>query len=138
VLRAHAWPGNVRELEHWIESAVVLAPDGRITAGHLPKARLTRGGGGSGTVTGATDARDPGAAAGQGSRRVAGEGSAVTVPLSLSVPLSLPLDEVSRRYVAATVEACDGNKAEAARRLGIGRNTIGRILGRDGSPEKAE
>jgi DNA-binding NtrC family response regulator len=138
VLRAHAWPGNVRELEHWIESAVVLAPDGRITGGHLPKARLTRSGGASGTGTGATDARDPGAAAGQGSRELAREASAVTVPLSLSVPLSLPLDEVSRRYVAATVEACDGNKAEAARRLGIGRNTIGRILGRDGSPEKAE
>ena len=25
---AHGWPGNVRELEHWIESALVLAPDG--------------------------------------------------------------------------------------------------------------
>ncbi len=35
-LRSHAWPGNVRELEHWIESALVLAPDGRIEAHHLP------------------------------------------------------------------------------------------------------
>ncbi len=35
-IRAHAWPGNVRELEHWIESAIALAPDGRVTASHLP------------------------------------------------------------------------------------------------------
>jgi Nif-specific regulatory protein len=47
------------------------------------------------------------------------------------VPLGLTLDEATRRYVAATVDACDGNKAEAARRLDIGRNTIGRVLKED-------
>jgi DNA-binding NtrC family response regulator len=92
LLHAHAWPGNVRELEHWIESAIVLAPDGRIHAAHLPRPKR------------------PSAARG------------------FEVPLGLTLDEASRRYVAATVHACDGNKAEAARRLDIGRNTIGRIL----------
>ena len=45
MLRAHTWPGNVRELEHWIESAVVLAPDGRIGTTHLPRARKPVGGG---------------------------------------------------------------------------------------------
>jgi Nif-specific regulatory protein len=50
----------------------------------------------------------------------AGEGSVV--------PVGLSLEEASRRYVAATVAACDGNKAEAARRLGVGRNTVGRVL----------
>jgi Nif-specific regulatory protein len=44
------------------------------------------------------------------------------------VPLGLTLDEATRRYIAATVDACGGNKAEAARRLEVGRNTIGRIL----------
>jgi len=38
-LRSHTWPGNVRELEHWVESAIALAPDGRITAKHLPARR---------------------------------------------------------------------------------------------------
>jgi DNA-binding NtrC family response regulator len=94
LLRAHAWPGNVRELEHWIESAVVLAPDGRIHAAHLPLPKR------------------PATAPDRG----------------FELPLGLTLDEASRRYVAATVDACDGNKAEAARRLDIGRNTIGRIL----------
>jgi DNA-binding NtrC family response regulator len=39
VILSHSWPGNVRELEHWIESAVVLAPDGRIGPPHLPSLR---------------------------------------------------------------------------------------------------
>ncbi len=46
----------------------------------------------------------------------------------VALPLGLPLEEASRRYVEATVSACGGNKAEAARRLHVGRNTIGRTL----------
>jgi transcriptional regulator with GAF, ATPase, and Fis domain len=107
-MRAHVWPGNVRELEHWVESAIVLAPDGRIGTSHFPRARrpLVR------TIDAAPSEAG-----------VAAEASAGT-----TVPLGMTLDEATRRYVAATVDACDGNKAEAARRLDIGRNTIGRIL----------
>lgn len=46
------------------------------------------------------------------------------------LPLGLPLTEVSIRYIRATVEACGGNKAEAARRLGVGRNTVLRAMKR--------
>ncbi len=91
-MRAHAWPGNVRELEHWVESAVVLAPDGRIRAAHLPRLRMP----------------------------------AAAVPVR-----EITLDEAMRRHATAMVDACAGNKAEAARRLAIGRNTLGRLLGRD-------
>jgi len=96
MLRAHDWPGNVRELEHWIESAIVLAPDGKITAAHLPKQRRLA----------APSATSDG----------------------LVLPLGLTLEEAEKRYLVATLDACEGNKAEAARRLGIGRNTIGRVL----------
>ena len=91
VMRAHAWPGNVRELEHWVESAVVLAPDGRIGAAHLPRLRPS---------------------------------------LTVATPgvLGITLDEAARRHAVAMVDACAGNKAEAARRLAIGRNTLGRLL----------
>lgn len=43
-----------------------------------------------------------------------------------------PLDEVERAYVRWVLDACGGNKSEAARRLGIGRNTLARKLGGDG------
>ena len=97
-IRSHSFPGNVRELEHWIESAIVLAPDGRITASHLPR-----------------------------SRKIPESQPKLGAPAS-AIPLGLTLDEATRRYVAATVEACDGNKTEAAKRLEIGRNTINRVL----------
>jgi Nif-specific regulatory protein len=89
----------VRELEHWIESAIVLSPSGVIRASHLPVRRSP----------------------GERTER-SGEGAGAGVPMGLA------LDEATRRYIAATVTACDGNKAEAARRLGIGRNTIARLL----------
>ncbi len=93
-LRRHTWPGNVRELEHWIESAVVLAPDGVVREENFPREAPTD----------------------------AGEETAGAIPIGLT------LAEAERRYVEATVDACDGNKTEAARRLGIGRNTLARAL----------
>jgi transcriptional regulator with PAS, ATPase and Fis domain len=106
IMRSHTWPGNVRELEHWIESAVVLAADGRIGAAHLPRLRARSAPEAKPTADG------------------------------LAIPMGLSLEEATRRYVEATLDACDGNKAEAARRLEIGRNTIGRLLklDRDSSP----
>jgi Nif-specific regulatory protein len=99
-LSAHSWPGNVRELEHWVESAVVLSPDGRIGEELLPP-----------------------------SARVAPLGTSLPPAAgTVALPLGLTLDDASRRYIAATVEACAGNKTEAARKLGVGRNTVGRAL----------
>ncbi|MCU0683359.1 MAG: sigma-54-dependent Fis family transcriptional regulator [Polyangiaceae bacterium] len=42
------------------------------------------------------------------------------------LPPGLTLDEAARRYAEATLEACGGNRTEAARRLGVGRNTLAR------------
>jgi DNA-binding NtrC family response regulator len=97
-MRAHRWLGNVRELEHWVESAIVLAPDGVIGAAELP---MQRGAGDAPADARAGDA---------------------------AVPLGMALDDAVRHYVEATVTACGGNKAEAARRLRVGRNTILRVL----------
>ena len=46
----------------------------------------------------------------------------------VALPLGLSLDAATARYAEATVSACAGNKTEAAKRLGIGRNTLARIL----------
>lgn len=45
-------------------------------------------------------------------------------------PLGLTLEEANRRYITATIDACGGNKTEAARRLGVGRNTVSRAMGK--------
>jgi len=129
VMRAHHWPGNVRELEHWVESAIVLAPDGVLGAQHLPRLRKPvahfepqKTASGS---TGVSEGRnDPSMVTSASPLGTAGSHQGG----SSAIPLGLTLDEATRRYVAATVDACDGNKAEAARRLDVGRNTIGRIL----------
>ncbi|MFO0761303.1 MAG: sigma-54-dependent Fis family transcriptional regulator [Byssovorax sp.] len=113
IIRSHPFPGNVRELEHWIESAIALAPDGRVTAAHLPARR-------SEPATLSLGARRPLPPV-PTPREETSEGA-------VSIPLGLTLEEAEKRYVDATVKACDGNKTEAAKRLGIGRNTIGRAL----------
>ncbi|MBI5531862.1 MAG: sigma-54-dependent Fis family transcriptional regulator [Deltaproteobacteria bacterium] len=94
VLRAHRWPGNVRELEHWIESAIVLCPQGPVGAEHLPCCKRAS----------ATKVQRPGA--------------------------HLTLAEASRAHAIAVLDDCGQNKSQAARRLGIGRNTLTRILER--------
>jgi Nif-specific regulatory protein len=103
-IRAHAWPGNVRELEHWVESAIALAPDGRLSSNHLPSRR-----------------RDEAPSSRIIEPALPAEGR-------VTLPLGLRLEDVTRRYVEAMVQACDGNKTEAAKRLGVGRNTLARAL----------
>src|SRR5690606_3399701 len=83
--REHRWPGNVRELGHWIESAVVLPRDGRIEARHFPRPRTVR--------NASIDA----------SSRT--NGSAESTDLPPELPPGLTLAEMTRRYVAAAVDA---------------------------------
>jgi Nif-specific regulatory protein len=97
-LRKHAFPGNVRELEHAIESAVVLAPDGRVRVDRLPVLRAGL------APADATDAA--------------------------RIPHGLTLSEASEVYVRATVARVGGNQSEAARVLGVSRNTVARALKR--------
>jgi Nif-specific regulatory protein len=100
-LQQHDWPGNVRELEHCIESAVVLARGEWIEAGHLA---LPAGSMVPLPVASSPAAPAPGYAPGT------------------------PLAEVEQDHIRRTVAACGGNRTEAARRLGIGRNTLLRKL----------
>ena len=48
------------------------------------------------------------------------------------------LDEVKRKHVLRVLDACGGHRTEAARRLGIDRKTLGRMLGRWAQREVAE
>jgi DNA-binding NtrC family response regulator len=119
-LRAHTFPGNVRELEHWIEAAIALAPDGLVLAEHLPRPRLGREGPPRERPRPEPAPHEPASSGSSGS-------SASRAP-SLELTLDRPLAEVERRYARAVLDDAGGNKSEAARRLGISRNTLGRLL----------
>jgi Nif-specific regulatory protein len=104
VLRAHSWPGNVRELEHWIESAVVLSAGGLVRVSDLPASAV------------AAEAVQPG-------------------PGTAAVPRpGQTLADAMASHARATLEACGGNRSEASRRLGIGRNRLARLLGARARP----
>jgi two-component system response regulator HydG len=101
-LMSHDWPGNVRELENVIESALALARGPRLRAADLPIGRSRSGG----------DTRPPGE------------------PLPAGLPLSLEAYE--RSALERALREARGNATEAARRLGIGRSTFYRKLGKHG------
>jgi DNA-binding NtrC family response regulator len=105
-IEQHSWPGNVRELRNGIEHALLLCEGGAIRSEHLALAE-----------TSSLAAREPGWVE---DRR--GQG-----PL----PFPATLDELERAAAHAMVERFGGNKSEAARRLGIARSRLYRILRRD-------
>ncbi|HEY1695866.1 MAG TPA: sigma-54-dependent Fis family transcriptional regulator [Polyangiaceae bacterium] len=110
-LAAHRWPGNVRELEHAIERAVVMAPSDAITGDLL----------GMGVPRESVDRAN-----GDGDGHGHGDGDAHEAADGVHLPLGLPLEEVERRYVEATLAAMKGNRTRAAHALGVGRNTLKR------------
>jgi DNA-binding NtrC family response regulator len=106
-LSTHAWPGNVRELLHVLERAAVMSTSEVLDEGDfdlpgqpsLPGSAATpsaRGGGGSG---GAVDETD-------------------------DLNLKRATDALERRFIQRALERAGGNRAEAARLLGIGRPNL--------------
>ena len=89
------WPGNVRELENTIKRLAIFAGTGRITMADLDALQASRQ-----DSTGKDETSEE---ASSGSDR---------------------LLEIERKHIARVLSECDGNKAEAARRLGIERKTL--------------
>jgi two-component system response regulator HydG len=98
-LKAYAWPGNVRELEHAIERVLIMAGGTVVTLADLPP-----------------EAQPPAEAA-AGSRESA----------STKAP-ETNLKELEKQHILEVLDACRQNQGEAAKRLGIGRNTLWRKL----------
>ena len=104
VLRRYRWPGNMRQLANALRTACALLDIGEAVIGwdHLPD-----------DLAQALQAPEAPAA-----------GS-----LDELVDAAAPdLRTVSRQTIARTVSACEGNLSEAARSLGISRNTLYRKL----------
>ncbi|MBM3984638.1 MAG: GAF domain-containing protein, partial [Planctomycetes bacterium] len=111
ILRAQPWPGNVRELENFAMNLVLLDRDGaRVSAGQV---RRLLGG-----AAGAGDAAAGEAASGAGA-------------------LPQRVEAFERRLVEEALQRAGGNKAAAARDLGVGLRTLYKMLDRLGLSEKS-
>lgn len=96
LLRAHTWPGNVREFENLIERLSVLKRGGYIQTEDLPKSFLVQ---------------------------------PPAVNLGLDVPsegidMTQTLEHLERKLLTRALNKASGNKARAARLLGLNRTTF--------------
>lgn len=114
-LRAHHWPGNVRELENVCWRLAALAPSDTITAGDVEQS-LTHTAQPPGQGAGEWDAL-----LGQWARARLAEGAD-----DLHAQARARLDT---SLLEAALQFTNGRRAEAAARLGLGRNTLTRKLG---------
>ncbi len=105
---SYDWPGNIRELENAIEHAVVLSRGGAIQLHHLPEELRGR-------KSGATPAAAPPAEDAFGS-----------------------LEDAKRRHIEEALRRCGGRREEAARLLGIHRNTLRGLITRYGLATRNE
>jgi DNA-binding NtrC family response regulator len=94
----YEWPGNVRELRTAIEHGVVLCRAERIGVRDLPAA--VRGGSAAGAGAFAPRTGAPG----------------------------LDVTEAEKQLVIRALKECEGNRTEAARRLGLSRRTLHRKI----------
>ena len=128
-LQAHSWPGNVRELENVCWRLAALAPGETILPSDLPDAlgRSTAPTMATASTQGATDRLQAEAADDWESvlKRWANQQLAAGVePLYPDA-----LARFQRTLMECALTATDGHRQEAARRLGMGRNTLTRKLG---------
>jgi two-component system nitrogen regulation response regulator GlnG len=113
-LSALPWPGNVRELRHLCQSMAALAPGEVIGTDDLPDEYRRSGSEG-------TD---------HAPRWVARLESELRQKLAADENdlHAQFLTRFERALARTAVAACEGNQSEAARRLGISRNTLARML----------
>jgi transcriptional regulator with GAF, ATPase, and Fis domain len=103
VLKGYRWPGNVRQLENVIERAVVIADAPVLTPAELPPELL-----------------EPDFANGGGSAGVLYPGTSSDTAADFHAENGLR----EREHLVRALAAAGGNKAEAARALGVARSTL--------------
>jgi DNA-binding NtrC family response regulator len=103
-LASYSWPGNVRQLINVIDRAKILADDGCIQIDDLP----------SEVVQPAADT-------------ISSQPNSAAEPL---IDGGVKLDDIERKHVVNILAQNHGNKAQAARALGIHRRKLYRLLER--------
>jgi two-component system nitrogen regulation response regulator GlnG len=111
-LRANPWPGNVRQLQNVCRQLCVMAPGEQVFPEDLPDD---------------LDERNGGAGGEQWQDRLR-EWAREALRRSQPELMSFARDELERVLFEAALEKSGGRRAEAARLLGVGRNTLARKL----------
>ncbi len=108
-MNAYSWPGNVRQLINAIEHAKILADEDIIHLKNLPSA-ITE-----------SPLRP------------------TTSAIGASTSRQRKVESLQRQHVISVLQQCGGNKARAARSLGVSRRTLYRLLDKhDISLDKSE
>ncbi len=120
IFMSYGWPGNVRELRHILEHACILCPGGAIELRHMRRDLVEQ-------------------------MRMSAYPTAANLPFAerdegmiAMREQSIPINhnrKVGREVVLEVLNQCGGNKARAARELGIHRATLYRKLKRWGLEE---
>ncbi len=111
LLTAHVWRGNIRELRNVLEQAVMRSDSHRISASQLLAVLHEAG---------VTQLLPPVFAV-----------PALIQPTTIPVrPLAEQVAELEKQAISAALNAVDGNKAAAARMLGISRVKLYEVLGK--------
>ncbi len=113
-LRRWPWPGNIRELRNVASYIAAMTPGGRVRLEDLPPTLLR------------PPPEVPDARVGVG----ATSADDVRIDLPYMEARRMFLDDFQQRYVAAILEAHEGNVSAAARAAGMDRRSIQRILKR--------
>lgn len=113
-LRTLPWRGNVRELKHLCQSLAALAPAPVIGPDDLPLEYR------SGQVPTGQDQNDWASRLAESLRETMGSGA--------EQRFDTLKQDFESSVAQAALDACDGNQSEAARRLGISRNTLARMI----------
>ena len=136
-LLAHDWPGNVRELEHLLGRSVLKAlgrgsPRPRILS--LSAVDLDLPGAAAvplGALRGALSHEAGPSSPGHGDEsRAPGAAPAVTTVPGPGTSLRAAVEALERQTVAAALAQHDGNRAAAARSLGMDRANLSRLIKR--------
>ncbi len=100
LLKGYPWPGNVRELENVIESVSHFVKGQMLLPEHLPDYLL----------------------------HISEKPSTPENDRDVMVSLDMTLGEVQETFIRKVLASLDGNRSQAAKKLGIGRSTLQRKL----------
>ena len=123
LLKRYAWPGNIRELRNVMERAALLCSGAMVTLEHLPQEKMGP------MVAAAAPARGVSAAVPVRALADLADGDADAdadwdAPTHVGVPVGRESKEDEKRRVIAALEQCAGNQTQAAKVLGVSRQTL--------------